>query len=84
MLEFNVSGMTCASCAQAVTEALTRLDRNADVTVDLDNHRVRVESGSSRAEVSRALEAAGYPVVEKGVTTPRTRGCGCGTERCCS
>lgn len=84
MLEFNVTGMTCGHCVQTVTDTLKRLDPEAKMTVDLDKNRMRLKSRSSPAEISRALEMAGYPVAGKAkLAGPAVaQGCCCGTGSC--
>ena len=44
MLRFQVDGMSCGHCVQAVTQAVTSVDPKAEVTVDLRAKRVSVES----------------------------------------
>lgn len=61
---FEVTGMTCGHCAQAVSSELQALDGVTDVTVDLNaggTSRVTVTSATQldQAQVSEALEEAG-------------------------
>lgn len=61
---FQVTGMTCGHCAQAVTSELKALDGVTDVAVDLDaagtsTVRVEAERSLSDAEVTAALDEAG-------------------------
>jgi copper chaperone CopZ len=61
---FQVTGMTCGHCAQAVTSELKTLDGVTDVAVDLDaagtsTVRVEAERSLSDAEVAAALTEAG-------------------------
>ena len=44
MIELSVNDMTCGHCVNAVTKALTALDPQASVDVDLAAKRVRVET----------------------------------------
>lgn len=62
MFDFQVNGMTCGSCARAVTNAVKSVDAAADVQVDLATKRVTVESAADAAEVQSAIEEAGYDV----------------------
>jgi copper chaperone len=62
MSEFNVSGMTCQHCIQAVTEAILEIDASAAVTVDLAGGRVSVESAQPMAAVRAAIQDAGYTI----------------------
>lgn len=44
MLRYQVEGMSCGHCVQAVTGAVKTLDPQADVTVDLAAKAVSVRS----------------------------------------
>ena len=61
MIEFNVEGMSCSHCINAVTQALKAVDPRAKVDVDLASHKVRVETAEGRPALAAALEEAGYP-----------------------
>jgi copper chaperone CopZ len=82
MLELSVTGMTCGHCVRAVTDAVKAVDPEAEVQVDLDSKRVRVEGRSSADALIGALGAAGYPAraAEKASPASATRKscCGCG------
>ena len=61
-LDLDVSGMTCASCANRVEKRLNRLD-GVDATVNFALHRARVAYDPSSTEVDDlvgAVRAAGY------------------------
>lgn len=60
MLEFDVQAMSCSHCVAAVTEAVRSADPQADVQVDLESKKVRVESTVSREHIVAALTEAGY------------------------
>ncbi|MGE0873635.1 MAG: heavy-metal-associated domain-containing protein [Burkholderiales bacterium] len=82
MIELNVKDMTCGHCVGAVTRAVKSVDAAANVDVDLQNKRVRVESGAPAQALIRALDDAGYPaaVAEAGAaagTTTKKSGCCC-------
>lgn len=63
--EFMVQNVKCGGCASAIQTGLRQDDRVREVTVDIPTGRVTVETaGDSRAELSAALHALGYP--EKG------------------
>jgi copper chaperone len=62
MVRFNVEGMTCGHCVQAVTKAIKALDPQADVQVDLAGKTVAAITGVAASVVSRAIEEAGYTV----------------------
>ncbi|HEX6268300.1 MAG TPA: heavy-metal-associated domain-containing protein [Burkholderiales bacterium] len=63
MIELSVKDMTCGHCAGAVTRAVKSVDPQANVEVDLESKRVRVDGGKPAEELIRALHAAGYPAV---------------------
>ncbi|HLT25842.1 MAG TPA: cation transporter [Zeimonas sp.] len=60
MTTFDVKGMTCGHCAQAVTKAVREIDAQARVEVDLASGTVRVESTRPPASIEQAIEEAGY------------------------
>lgn len=62
MLDFQVEGMTCGHCEQAVTRAVQSVDPNAKVAVDRSSGRVAVESASDAQTIRRAIEGEGYTV----------------------
>ena len=61
MLELHVIGMTCSHCVRAVTHAVTRVDSQAELQVDLAAKRIRVDGRSTAADLIRVLGPAGYP-----------------------
>jgi copper chaperone len=63
MLTFAVNDMTCGHCASTITKALQALDKGARVQVDLNAHRVQVESSANAADLAAAIKAAGYTPV---------------------
>jgi copper chaperone len=67
MTTFEVKDMTCGHCTNAITQAVLALDPAANVQIDLPSHRVQIESASAEADLSQAIEKAGYSPV---ATTP--------------
>ncbi|MBA1275482.1 heavy-metal-associated domain-containing protein [Stutzerimonas azotifigens] len=63
MQRFTVEGMTCAHCKRAVSEAIKRLDPDAQVRVDLGSGLVEADGRLDAAEVRKAIEEEGYRVV---------------------
>lgn len=61
MTQFSVPKMKCGGCADAVRNALHKLDAKAPVTVDLDSKLVEFDGAASQDAVLEALVAAGYP-----------------------
>ena len=60
MIELSVEGMTCNHCVKAVTRAVQEVDPGAEVSVDLQGGRVRVDGKGSADALSRAISEAGY------------------------
>jgi len=84
MPTFEVNDMTCGHCASTITKAVKVLDRAARVEIDLNAHRVQVESAAADArELAEAIKDAGYTPVpvqsEVAATKPAKAGgcCGC-------
>lgn len=59
---FQVSGMTCGHCEQAVRRALQQVDPQADVKIDRNSGRVEVQSQQPREALARAIVEEGYTV----------------------
>jgi len=59
---YNVVGMTCGHCVQAVTNELSNLDGVTQVDVDLASGTAVVESTAplDQAVVAAAVDEAGY------------------------
>ncbi|CAN5292325.1 heavy-metal-associated domain-containing protein [soil metagenome] len=57
---FEVTGMSCGHCVNAVTEAVLTVDPQAQVTVDLPTGHVDVLSEQPRQDLVAAIENAGY------------------------
>jgi copper chaperone len=84
MVTFEVQDMTCGHCVSSITKAVRAIDQDAQVTVDLATHRVRIEpSRSDRSQLSDAISEAGYtpvPIADTemavGQAAPRS-GCCC-------
>ena len=58
--KFQVEGMSCGHCVQAVQNAVTTVDPHAQVTVDLGTGHVDVLSQQPREDLRLAIENAGY------------------------
>lgn len=63
--DFNVQGMTCGHCAQAVTSELKKIAGVSDVQVSVETGVVSVESASALdvEAVAAAIDEAGYELV---------------------
>ncbi len=60
--KFEVAGMSCGHCVNAVQDAVQTVDPKAQVTVDLATGHVDVVSEQSRTDLAAAIENAGYKV----------------------
>jgi P-type Cu+ transporter len=66
-IELPITGMTCAACVRNVERAITRQPGVMSVNVNLATERATVElapSGARRGDLVRAVEAAGYGVLD--------------------
>lgn len=59
---FQVKGMSCGHCVNAVTQAVRSVDPQAQVQVDLAGGKMEVQSQQDRATLARAIEEEGYKV----------------------
>ena len=59
---FQVQGMSCGHCANAVTQAVRSVDPQAEVKVDLATGQVQVQSQQDHVAIARAIEEEGYKV----------------------
>ena len=63
-----ITGMTCASCAKAVERAVKKLDDNIEANVNIATEKLSVsydESKVTSQDIQRAIEKAGYGVLEE-------------------
>ena len=59
-LLMQIDNMRGEGCAQAVREALRRLDPEAEVSVDVAHQRVAITTRAEALVVAEALNEAGY------------------------
>lgn len=59
---FSVTGMTCGHCERSITQALKKLDPQAEIAVDLASGRVEVGSTQPRNALAAAIVGEGYGV----------------------
>ncbi|MBM6589808.1 heavy metal translocating P-type ATPase [Brevibacterium sp. RIT 803] len=65
-VELDITGMTCASCSARIEKKLTRLDGvSAEVNLPLNSAHVVVESELTDADLTAAVEKAGYGATVK-------------------
>lgn len=60
-MELLVENMTCGSCIRHITQAITAIDPNAKVDVNIAGKRVTVDTVASTQAIELALMADGYP-----------------------
>jgi copper chaperone len=59
---FTVVGMSCGHCERAVTQAVQRIDPEAQVTINRNAQEVKVNSEQPRQAIARAIAEEGYEV----------------------
>ncbi len=60
MTKLNVPEMSCGHCKAVIEKAVTEIDANARISVDLENRTVSIESSVADAALIDALKAGGY------------------------
>ncbi|NRF65630.1 heavy-metal-associated domain-containing protein [Aquincola sp. S2] len=61
MIVFQVDDMSCAHCSAAITQAVKAVDADAQLRIDLDAHRVEIDSRTANAgQFDAAIREAGY------------------------
>lgn len=61
IIELTLPDMTCGHCVRTVTAAIEQVDAQAQVQIDLPEHRVRIESKQRAESFLQALADEGYP-----------------------
>jgi copper chaperone len=62
-MQFHIENMTCGGCVKGVTRAIQSQDPAAEVSADLESHRVEVTSSAPRERLVSALAEAGFTAV---------------------
>lgn len=65
LITFSVPDMECAACVRAITEAVHRVDAEAEVSADLATKRVAVRAVQP-VDFARAIADAGFNPVATG------------------
>lgn len=65
MRQFNVGGMSCATCSSRVEKAVSKLAGVENCSVSLLTNSMGVEGTASAGEIIKAVEKAGYTAEEK-------------------
>ncbi len=60
MQRYKVLDMTCGHCASVIEKAVKSVDAQAQVSVDLAQGEVTVQSGADEARIAEAIRTAGY------------------------
>lgn len=62
---YEIEGMTCAMCSQAVEDAIKKLPNVSSVEVNLVNNKAYVEGDIEDSEIIQTVRNAGYDVKEE-------------------
>ncbi|ACQ92217.1 Heavy metal transport/detoxification protein [Tolumonas auensis DSM 9187] len=65
MTTLHVPDMTCQHCVATITKLVQQADPQAQIQIDLSQHRVAVEGKLNNAELISLLEDAGYTPAEQ-------------------
>lgn len=66
MVQYNVTGMSCAACQARVEKAVSKVPGVTACSVSLLTNSMGVEGAASEADIIRAVEDAGYGASRKG------------------
>ncbi|MGA0542681.1 heavy metal translocating P-type ATPase [Neotabrizicola sp. VNH66] len=75
-LEWNVSGMDCASCVAKVTRAVERMPGVSDVSVALMAEKLSLNLNpdtTPKEKIEAAVKALGYGIAPRGVAAPKKK-----------
>ena len=67
MVQYDVSGMSCAACSARVEKAVSKVEGVTSCSVSLLTNSMGVEGTAAAQEIISAVEAAGYGATLKGV-----------------
>ena len=59
---FNVPGISCGHCKNAIEAEVGALEGVSSVDVDIDTKQVTVDASADDAQIREAIEEAGYEV----------------------
>ncbi|WP_408095553.1 heavy-metal-associated domain-containing protein [Peredibacter sp. HCB2-198] len=66
MYKFKIESLNCMSCFHNIEDALKEFDSTIEAKADVRNQTLTVQSNQSAEQLTKLIEAAGYPV--NGVT----------------
>ena len=67
MKQYNITGMSCAACANRIEKTVAHIDGVESCSVSLLTNSMGVEGTASSESVIQAIENIGYGASEKGV-----------------
>ena len=67
MKQYNITGMSCAACANRIEKTVTHIDGVDSCSVSLLTNSMGVEGTASSESIIQAIENIGYGASEKGV-----------------
>ena len=67
MKQYNITGMSCAACANRIEKTVTHIDGVESCSVSLLTNSMGVEGTASSESIIQAIENIGYGANEKGV-----------------
>jgi copper chaperone len=67
-MKFKVLDMSCGHCTASIKTAITALDKDAMIDIDLDTKTVGVESRKTAAKIKDALDRIGFPATALAVS----------------
>ncbi|MFM0292171.1 MULTISPECIES: heavy-metal-associated domain-containing protein [Paraburkholderia] len=59
-MEFEVKDMSCGGCANSITHAVTTVNPDAKLNIDVAARIVKIESNLSSERLAAVIEAAGF------------------------
>ena len=74
MVQYDVSGMSCAACSARVEKAVSKVEGVTSCSVSLLTNSMGVEGTADTQEIISAVEAAGYGAALKGAGGKETHG----------
>jgi len=66
MLEFDITGMSCAACSARIEKSVAKLDKVENVSVNLLTNSMAVSGCAAADEIIQAVSTAGYGASLKG------------------
>jgi len=82
---FSVAGMTCASCAQTVEKAITKIPGVSAVAVNFATNKTTIEYDQSKVDdeaLTAAVQVTGYKLVDSSLMDGEFKVIGMGSDHC--